>query len=93
MQCCHVFCNKTALKNYFTSLEKFALIFSGLCHDVAHTGHNNVFEMNCLSKLSLRYHDKSVISKIKFMYLYFFLMFSIGFRTTSFSHNLQDFTH
>ena len=60
MQCCATFCNKTSFKNYFTSLEKFAFIFSGLCHDVAHTGHNNVFEMNSLSKLALRYHDKSV---------------------------------
>lgn len=60
MQCCFAFVNQTSIKNYFNSLEKFSLIFSGLCHDVAHTGHNNVFEINSLSKLALRYHDKSV---------------------------------
>lgn len=60
MQCCYYFCNHTSAKEYFNNIEKFSLIFSGLCHDVSHTGHNNLFEMNCLSKLALRYHDKSV---------------------------------
>ena len=61
MQCCYAFMNSTSFGSYFSSLERFSLIFSGLCHDVAHTGHNNMFEMNSLSKLALRYHDKSVI--------------------------------
>lgn len=60
MQCCYAFMQKTKAKKYFNSLESFGLIFSGFCHDVSHTGHNNDFEKNSLSKLALRYHDKSV---------------------------------
>lgn len=63
MQCCYVFINHTMLNQMFSSLEKFSLVFSALCHDVSHTGHNNVFEMNSLSKLALRYHDKSVLEQ------------------------------
>lgn len=65
MHCCYYMMNHTTAKNYFISIEKFSFIFSGLCHDVSHTGHNNAFEMNCLSKLALRYHDKSVSQKNK----------------------------
>lgn len=42
-------------------LNKFAVIIGALCHDVAHTGRTNVFEMNSLSSLAIRYHDKSVL--------------------------------
>ena len=44
-------------------IDKLALVFSGLCHDVSHTGRTNPFECNSRSKLSIRYHDKSVINK------------------------------
>jgi calcium/calmodulin-dependent 3',5'-cyclic nucleotide phosphodiesterase len=39
---------------------KFTLLISALCHDVAHTGRTNLFEMNSLSPLAIRYHDRSV---------------------------------
>lgn len=61
MQCCYAFMQNTNARKYFSSLESFSLIFSGFCHDVSHTGHNNEFEKNSLSKLALRYHDKSVL--------------------------------
>jgi hypothetical protein len=41
-------------------MQQFSLILSGLCHDVSHTGRNNLFEVNSLSKLAIRYHDKAV---------------------------------
>jgi len=44
-----------------TSFTRLALIISGLCHDVAHTGRTNMFEINSLSNLAIRYHDKSVL--------------------------------
>ncbi len=47
----------TRAKNYIGDLETFSLIFSGLCHDVDHTGRTNVFECNSLSPLAIRYHD------------------------------------
>jgi len=43
------------------SLTKFTLIISGLMHDVGHTGRTNIFEINSLSELAIRYHDKSVL--------------------------------
>lgn len=40
---------------------KFALVFSGLCHDIDHTATTNVFEVNAHTKLAKRYSDKSVL--------------------------------
>jgi hypothetical protein len=42
-------------------MDYFALVFSGLCHDVGHTGFNNDFEIKTLSKKALRWNDKSVL--------------------------------
>lgn len=39
------------------------MILSALCHDVDHTGRTNIFEINSLSKLAIRYHDKSVLEQ------------------------------
>jgi len=36
-------------------LDRFTLIFSGLCHDVNHTGKTNLFEISRQSKLAIRY--------------------------------------
>jgi len=35
----------------------------GLCHDVSHTARTNLFEVNSMSKLAIRYHDKSVLEQ------------------------------
>lgn len=43
------------------NFAQFTLILSALCHDVDHTGRTNIFEINSLSKLAIRYHDKSVL--------------------------------
>lgn len=48
-------------------LMKFTLLFSGLCHDVSHTGRNNAFEANTLSKKAIRYNDKSVSPRLSFI--------------------------
>ncbi|EGR30482.1 hypothetical protein IMG5_131080 [Ichthyophthirius multifiliis] len=63
MQCCHMLANCQKVKQILKNLESFALIFSGLCHDVGHTGKNNNFEIAVLSKLAIRYHDKSVLEQ------------------------------
>ena len=62
MHGCFYFIENTSIANYLNDLEKFALIFSGLCHDVSHRGYTNNFEINSYSKLTIRYHDKSVIT-------------------------------
>ena len=38
-----------------------SIVFAALCHDLGHTGHSNLFEINSMSKLAIRYHDKSVL--------------------------------
>lgn len=43
------------------SLYGFALLLSGLCHDVEHPGRTNQFEINSLSSLAIRYNDLSVL--------------------------------
>ena len=45
-------------------MDSFTLLFSALCHDVGHTGRTNSFEINVMSKLAIRYNDRSVIQPI-----------------------------
>lgn len=52
---------KSKHAHLLTQFIKFALILAALCHDVSHTGRTNTFEINSLSNLALRYHDKSVL--------------------------------
>ncbi|CAD8077401.1 unnamed protein product [Paramecium sonneborni] len=66
MQCTHAISLeilKTQYANLLNQFTKFALIMSGLCHDVSHTGRTNIFEINSLSNLAIRYHDKSVLEQ------------------------------
>eukprot|EP00927_Polykrikos_kofoidii_P071726 TRINITY_DN6795_c0_g2_i2.p1 TRINITY_DN6795_c0_g2~~TRINITY_DN6795_c0_g2_i2.p1 ORF type:complete len:1042 (+),score=207.31 TRINITY_DN6795_c0_g2_i2:471-3128(+) len=48
----------TALK-YLNGTLRFAMLISGLCHDVDHRGCNNAFEIMSRSELALRYNDYS----------------------------------
>ena len=47
--------------NYNILNEKniFAIVFSGLCHDVGHTGFTNAFEIASYSKKAMTYNDRS----------------------------------
>lgn len=66
MQCTHAISlemMKTKHAPLLNQFTKFALILSGLCHDVSHTGRTNIFEINSLSNLAIRYHDKSVLEQ------------------------------
>ena len=85
MHGCFILKESTSIGFYLNDLEKFALVFSGLCHDVAHRGFTNNFEILSYSKLAVRYHDKSVKkNKRKFFNPI------LGFRTTSRSYCLFD---
>lgn len=44
-----------------SDLDRICTSFSGLAHDVSHTGYTNIFEINTFSKLATRYNDKSVL--------------------------------
>ncbi|CAD8154379.1 unnamed protein product [Paramecium octaurelia] len=66
MQCSHAISleiMKTKHAHLLTQFTKFALILAALCHDVSHTGRTNTFEINSLSNLAIRYHDKSVLEQ------------------------------
>jgi len=49
------------LAQYLTHVDIFALLISGLCHDLQHPGLNNPHHVATLSDLSLKYNDKSVL--------------------------------
>ncbi|KRX00205.1 hypothetical protein PPERSA_10704 [Pseudocohnilembus persalinus] len=63
MQGCHYLATTTVLKNYLSDLQIFCVVFSGLCHDVNHTARTNIYEVNSMSKLAIRYNDKSVLEQ------------------------------
>lgn len=60
MHGCYHFSTKTIITEYMSELDKISTVFSGLAHDVGHTGYTNIFEINTFSKLATRYNDKSV---------------------------------
>eukprot|EP01080_Neovahlkampfia_damariscottae_P007158 gene7158-11471_t len=49
------------LKDFFTVLEKFAILTAALCHDLDHPGLNNTFQVNAATELALLYNDISVL--------------------------------
>ena len=61
MQGCFALISLTNLNAIIPEFDKMALTFSGLCHDVSHTAHNNAYEMSSFSKLAIRYNDRSVL--------------------------------
>ena len=48
MHGCYHIAENTIAKDYLSPLQRFALILSGLCHDVNHTAHTNVYEVYIL---------------------------------------------
>lgn len=51
----------TMLQKFFGKTGTAAFIFGALMHDIEHTGRNNLFEINSISKLAIRYNDNSVL--------------------------------
>ena len=52
------------LKSCLRPDEQCAYLIAALCHDVAHTGTNNAFEVKTKSPLALTYGDTSVLEKM-----------------------------
>ena len=46
-------------KKILASKDIFSIVFSGLCHDVGHTGFTNLFEIASQSNKAIVYNDKS----------------------------------
>ena len=52
---------KLIKKMKLTDLDKFSMLIGALCHDLKHTGQNNMFHINTKSKIAIRYNDVSVL--------------------------------
>jgi len=50
--------------SYLSSCERFSLLVSATCHDVAHPGFNNVFLVEAAHELAMRYNDKSPLENM-----------------------------
>lgn len=64
LKVCHgafYFIKSKCLTEYFDEIDNFSLLFSGLCHDVDHTGRTNGFEVASYSQLAIKHNDESVI--------------------------------
>lgn len=46
---------------YLNKMDVVGLMVAAFCHDVAHPGHTNSFEINSRSALALRYHDHALL--------------------------------
>ena len=40
-------------------LDFFSILVAALCHDLKHTGQNNIFHINTRSKIAIRYNGKN----------------------------------
>lgn len=60
MHTCYLLANSTKTKQLFSPFKIFTIVFSGLCHDVGHTGFTNLFEIASGSKKAITYNDNSV---------------------------------
>lgn len=60
MHMCYLLGRLEKYSEYLSDVNLFALVFSGLCHDVGHPGRTNQFEINSQSKKAVRYNDRSV---------------------------------
>ena len=56
-----MWCKNKVVNKLLDEFELFSLLLSGLCHDIDHTGRTNLFEIKSFSRLSLKYHDQSVL--------------------------------
>jgi hypothetical protein len=55
------FLEQVGIKEVFKKEDYLIMLISGAMHDIDHPGHNNLFEINTESQLSLTYNDKSVL--------------------------------
>jgi hypothetical protein len=57
----HFFLNQPSVRGNLTDEELFTAIVAAVCHDVAHPGNNNQFEIATSSELAITYNDKAVL--------------------------------
>ena len=61
MHTCYLLSSTPKIKQLLNPFKMFTVVFSGLCHDVGHTGFTNIFEIASHSKKAITYNDSSVI--------------------------------
>lgn len=59
MHSCYLLSKIPANFNILTVKDIFVNVFSGLCHDVGHTGFTNAYEIASNSKKAMIYNDRS----------------------------------
>lgn len=64
MHTCYLLANTPKTRQVLTPFKMFTIIFSGLCHDVGHTGFSNLFEIASHSKKAITYNDNSVTNSL-----------------------------
>merc|ERR1719272_581907 len=52
------------LENVISEIDQFALLISGVCHDLGHPAVNNPFLIETSHELALRYNDKSPLENM-----------------------------
>lgn len=61
MHTCYLLAHSPKMQQLLTPFRIFTVIFSGLCHDVGHTGFTNLFEIASHSRKAITYNDNSVL--------------------------------
>lgn len=57
---CYLLTQNPKVQTYLSSLDVFAVLISGLCYCISHTGFTNAFEIASFSGLALTYNNISV---------------------------------
>ena len=68
MHTCYLLTRCSKNQEVLTEFDKFIIVFSGLCHDVGHTGFTNLFEIARQSDIAITYNNRSVILFLRSLY-------------------------
>ncbi len=60
------------MRDNLTPVLQFGLLFAAFGHDLNHSGNNNNFEIAAISRLAIRYSDKSPLE-----YNHIYILFKI----------------
>ena len=63
MHCCYMMIKKTKAMQYLDEFDMLCLLFSGLMHDINHTGKTNGFESSSFSNFAIQYNDVSILEQ------------------------------
>jgi cAMP-specific phosphodiesterase 4 len=73
MHGCYTLSQTEKAINHLNIVQRFAMVFAGLVHDVDHTGKTNLYEINMRSKLATLHNDRSVLEHHHLAQTYYIL--------------------